>query len=639
MLKRRGLWLVGAVLLVIALVSWRASEQSAPAAEVPFSVLTRRLLEPSPLLPAVPLQIQTSTTGPAEFRGQWKDGARFASTGVVSERFLEQLSAANVDYEIVTPSDGGVWRGLLGILPPLVLVGLFLLLLRSLKGGGGQAMNFRNSTHKRLNESQRKTTFADVAGIEEARSEVEEIVAFLINPPRFTRLGGRIPKGVLMMGPPGTGKTLLARAIAGEAGVPFFTISGSDFVEMFVGVGASRVRSLFEQAKQNAPCIIFIDEIDAVGRQRGTGWGGGNDEREQTLNQLLVEMDGFEPNGGVIIMAATNRPDVLDPALLRAGRFDRRMVIPAPDVNGRFGILQVHTRKTPLAADVDLRVIARGTTGFVGAELSNLVNEAALLAARADKDQIDMRDLEMARDKVLMGPERRSMTISAREKRVMAFRQAGHALVGKLLAGMDPIHKVTIIPHGDALGITQQLPSEDRLSMSEESAQGQLAFALAGRVAEALVFGQVTTGPADQLEAAATLARRMVCEWGMSRRVGPLSLGAHQPLFPGAPAGRSEYAEETAVEIDAEVRRLILSNEERARAIVSGNRDALNRIAEALLALETIDGAELDVLLAGGKIVREALPVQRPPVPSGDVPSGTARPALSPLALPDPAKA
>jgi cell division protease FtsH len=411
-----------------------------------------------------------------------------------------------------------------------------------------------------------------------------------------------------MMGPPGTGKTLLARAIAGEAKVPFFSISGSDFVEMFVGVGASRVRSLFEQGKSHAPCIIFIDEIDAVGRQRGLGIGGGSDEREQTLNQLLVEMDGFEPAGGVIVMAATNRPDVLDPALLRAGRFDRRMVIPAPDVNGRFGILAVHTRGTPLGPDVDLRVIARGTTGLVGAELSNLVNEAALLAARDDKDALDMRDFELARDKVLMGPERRSMTISAKERRVMAFRQAGHALVGKLVPDTDPIHKVTIIPRGDALGLTQQLPAEDIVTLSQEAAEGQIAISLGGRAAEELIFGQITTGSARDIEVATSLARQMTCEWGMSRAIGPLALSGSRPGWRGTRLGRYAHAEQMAIEIDAEVRRLVHENHERARQIVRENLDKLHLIAQALLELETIDGVEVDLLLAGGKIARPALP-------------------------------
>jgi cell division protease FtsH len=615
LLKRYWLLAVAALILGEALVNWRGSSRSAPPpAELPFSALTQRL-ERTPQSLAGPLQIFTGTSSVVELRGQWKDGAPFVSTGAVSERFLDRLSAANIPYEIIEPAGDGPWHGLLrALLPPVVLVVLLLFFLRWLKGGAGQAMNLRNSKAKRWTESSRQTTFADVAGIEEARGELEEIVAFLTNPTRFTRLGGRIPKGVLMMGPPGTGKTLLARAIAGEAGVPFFSISGSEFVEMFVGVGASRVRSLFEQGKKSAPCIIFIDEIDAVGRQRGVGLGGGSDEREQTLNQLLVEMDGFESNEGVIIMAATNRPDVLDPALLRPGRFDRRLVISPPDVNGRFQILEVHTRKVPLARDVDLRVIARGTTGFVGAELSNLVNEAALLAARGDKVALDMHDFEMARDKVLMGPERRSMSISVNEKRVMAFRQAGHALVGKLTTGGDPIHKVTIIPHGEAMGLTQQLPTEDHLSLSEQGAQDRIAFALAGRVAEELVFGRVSTGSAQDIEEATALARRMVCEWGMSPLLGPISLSG---VSAGGAVTRREHAGQIAHQVDGEVHRLLAANEARARELVSGNLERLNRIAHALLEFETLDGAELDVVMAGGTITRPPLPPPRRRVEAG----------------------
>jgi cell division protease FtsH len=620
LVRKHWILLAATIVMIAATSLWRTRAQEPPPAQVPFSLLTQRLRQSPQLLSPAMLEIRTSTNGPAEFRGQWQGGVRFVSTGVVSERLLDELIAANIGYELVEASQGGTWRNLLAaILPPLVMLALFLLFLRSLKGGSNQAMSFRNSTAKRSSDSHRNTTFADVAGIDEARSEVEELVAFLTNPDKFTRLGGRIPKGVLMMGPPGTGKTLLARAIAGEAGVPFFSISGSDFVEMFVGVGASRVRSLFEDGKKNAPCIIFIDEIDAVGRQRGLGLGGGNDEREQTLNQLLVEMDGFESSEGVIIMAATNRVDVLDPALLRAGRFDRRLVIPAPDVNGRFDILTVHTRKTPLAPDVDLRVIARGTTGFVGAELSNLVNEAALLAAREDKDALGMHHFELARDKVRMGPERRSMVISPTERRAMAFRQAGHALVGKLTGGADPVHKVTIIPHGDALGLTQLLPTEDRWSLTEEAAQDQIAFSLAGRAAEEVVFGQVTTGPAHDLKVANELARRMVCEWGMSRRLGPISFGG-------------DHAEQAAAQIDDEVRRLLAHNEQRARDIVRENLGKLNGIAQALLELETIDAAELDVLMAGGRITRAVLPARR-----GEPQSTDPDRASAPLGLPVPA--
>jgi cell division protease FtsH len=480
-------------------------------------------------------------------------------------------------------------------------------------------MSFGKSKAKLLSENQRKMTFADVAGIEEAKDEVEEIIAFLKDPKKFTRLGGRIPKGVLMMGPPGTGKTLLARAIAGEAGVPFFSISGSDFVEMFVGVGASRVRDLFEQGKKNAPCIIFIDEIDAVGRHRGAGLGGGHDEREQTLNQLLVEMDGFESNEGVILIAATNRPDVLDPALLRPGRFDRRIVVPRPDVRGRTGILAVHTKKTPLAPGVDLDIIARGTPGFSGADLENLVNEAALLAARNDKSQLDMHDFEMAKDKVLMGPERRSMIISDKEKRNTAFHEAGHALVAKLMKHADPVHKVTIIPRGRALGLTQSLPAEDRLSMSADAANDTIAMAMGGRIAEEVIFGQLTTGAASDIQSATDLARKMVCDWGMSEKLGPLHFGRREgEVFLGRDFGDStkEYSEQTAVDIDSEVRKIVTANYDRAKKVIVDNLDRLKLLAEALLEYETVDGAEIDVIWSGQKLNRTLSPAATATAPS-----------------------
>jgi cell division protease FtsH len=475
-------------------------------------------------------------------------------------------------------------------------------------------MSFGKSKARMLSDSQNKVTFADVAGVEEAKDEVEEIIAFLKDPKKFTKLGGRIPKGVLMMGPPGTGKTLLARAIAGEAGVPFFSISGSDFVEMFVGVGASRVRDLFEQGKKNAPCIIFIDEIDAVGRHRGAGLGGGHDEREQTLNQLLVEMDGFESNEGVILIAATNRPDVLDPALLRPGRFDRRIVVPRPDVKGREGILKVHARRVPLDGQVDLQIIAKGTPGFSGADLESLVNEAALLAARNDKDKVDMRDFEEAKDKVLMGPERKSMVISEREKRTTAYHEAGHALVAKLLPGSDPVHKVTIIPRGPALGVTQQLPVEDRLSYTKAWAENRIAIMLGGRIAEELIFGQMTTGAGNDIEKATELARKMVCEWGMSERMGPLTFGKkEEQIFLGREfAQHQDYSEETARAIDAEVKRIIMDGYQHAHKALSENIELLKKIAEALLEHETIDGEDIDTVLGGGTITRRPPPPLRP---------------------------
>jgi cell division protease FtsH len=470
-------------------------------------------------------------------------------------------------------------------------------------------MSFGKSKAKLLSDHQNRVTFKDVAGVEEAKDEVEEIIAFLKDPKKFTRLGGRIPKGVLMMGPPGTGKTLLARAIAGEAGVPFFSISGSDFVEMFVGVGASRVRDLFEQGKKNAPCIIFIDEIDAVGRHRGAGLGGGHDEREQTLNQLLVEMDGFESNDGVIIIAATNRPDVLDPALLRPGRFDRRIVVARPDLRGRMGILAVHTRKVPMGV-VDLEVIARGTPGFSGADLEFLVNEAALTAARRDKDKVEMDDFDEAKDKVLMGPERRSMFISDKEKRTTAVHEAGHALMTKLVGEeADPVHKVTIIPRGRALGVTQQLPPEDRLNMTREFALNQIAILMGGRVAEEIVFAKKTTGAGNDIERATELARSMVTEWGMSDEFGPLNFSAgKQEVFLGRDFSTStQHSEDTSKRIDAEIRRIVTSEYDRAKQMLVARRGDLEHVAEMLLEYETLDGDDIDVLLRGGKI--ERLPV------------------------------
>jgi cell division protease FtsH len=499
------------------------------------------------------------------------------------------------------------WSGaIVTILPTVFLLVMFYLFMRQLQAGGGKAMSFGKSRARLLNEAQNKVTFADVAGIDEAKDELEEIIAFLKDPKKFQKLGGRIPKGVLMMGPPGTGKTLLAKAIAGEAGVPFFSISGSDFVEMFVGVGASRVRDLFEQGKKHAPCIIFIDEIDAVGRHRGAGLGGGHDEREQTLNQLLVEMDGFESNEGVIIVAATNRPDVLDPAILRPGRFDRRIVVNRPDVRGREGILRVHTKKVPLGQDVDLDILARGTPGFVGADLENLVNEAALLAARQDKDLVSMSDFEMAKDKVLMGAERRSMVISDEERKTTAFHEAGHALVATLLAkNADPVHKVTIIPRGPALGVTQQLPKEDRLSMSRDFAMARLAVLMGGRVAEEIVFGQFTTGAGNDIKQASGLARRMVTEFGMSELIGPIAYGSDEEnVFLGRDftSRRRDYSETVANQIDDEVRKFILDAHAEAHRLLTEQREILERLATALLERETLDAEEVDAIVGGREL-------------------------------------
>jgi cell division protease FtsH len=485
--------------------------------------------------------------------------------------------------------------------PLLLLVGIWIFFMRQMQMGGGKAMSFGKSRAKLLTESQGKITFEDVAGIEEAKEELQEIIAFLKEPKKFTALGGKIPKGVLLVGPPGTGKTLLARAVAGEAGVPFFSISGSDFVEMFVGVGASRVRDLFLQGKKSAPCIIFIDEIDAVGRHRGAGLGGGHDDREQTLNQLLVEMDGFESNEGVILIAATNRPDVLDPALLRPGRFDRQVVVPRPDVKGREQILLVHAKKVPLTPEVDLAVIARGTPGFSGADLANLVNEAALLAARHDKTSVDPQDFDAAKDKVLMGAERRSMVISDEEKNSTAYHEAGHTLVAKMVPGSDPIHKVSIIPRGRALGVTMQLPIEDKHSYNRESLLGRIAVLMGGRAAEELIFNTFTTGAGNDIERATEMARKMVCEWGMSDLMGPVSLGKKdESIFLGRDmAMHKNFSEETAVKIDEEIKRIVDESYTRAITILRDNADSLHKLSNCLVEKENLTGAEVDDIIAG----------------------------------------
>ena len=496
--------------------------------------------------------------------------------------------------------------------PLLLLIGVWIFFMRQMQSGGGKAMAFGKSRAKLLTEAQGKITFEDVAGVDEAKEELEEIIQFLKDPKKFTKLGGRIPKGVLLVGPPGTGKTLLARAIAGEAGVPFFSISGSDFVEMFVGVGASRVRDLFVQGKKNAPCIIFIDEIDAVGRHRGAGLGGGHDEREQTLNQLLVEMDGFESNEGVILIAATNRPDVLDPALLRPGRFDRQVVVPRPDVKGREAILKVHTKKTPLAHSVDLAVIARGTPGFSGADLSNVVNEAALLAARKEKNTVEMQDFDDAKDKVLMGVERRSMVISEEEKKNTAYHEAGHTLVAKLIPGTDPVHKVSIIPRGRALGVTMQLPIEDKHSYSRESLINRIAVLMGGRAAEEIIFSTMTTGAGNDIERATEIARKMVCEWGMSARLGPVSFGKKdEHIFLGREmASHKDYSEATAVEIDAEIRKIVDENYSRVLQLLSANIDVLHKLSGELIDKESLSGEDVDRIITG------AVP-EETPAPAG----------------------
>ena len=550
-----------------------------------------------------------------DIHGETREDTQFIVYGPIQEELQEQLAAmaaqaasAEVKQD---PAFTFVYKQqekdtllqsiIISWLPMLVLFAIFFIFMRQIQSGGGKAMSFGKSKAKLLSENNKKVTFDDIAGVEEAKEELEEIIQFLRDPKKFTRLGGRIPKGVLLMGPPGTGKTLLARGVAGEAGVPFFSISGSDFVEMFVGVGASRVRDLFEQGKKNAPCIIFIDEIDAVGRHRGAGLGGGHDEREQTLNQLLVEMDGFESNEGVILIAATNRPDVLDPALLRPGRFDRRVVVNRPDVRGREQILKVHTKRVPIDNDVDLATLARGCPGFSGADLENLVNEAALLAARRSREVVTMVDFEDAKDKVLMGSERRSMIISESERRTTAYHEAGHALVARLLPGTDPVHKVTIIPRGRALGLTQQLPTEDRLSMTREFANNRIAILMGGRVAEELIFDQITTGAGNDIERATDIARRMVCEWGMSESLGPLTFGKKdEQIFLGREINQHrDYSEDTAISIDREVKRFVMGGYETATRLVQEHVDELKALAEALLERESLGAEEVDMLLRG----------------------------------------
>ena len=529
-------------------------------------------------------------------------GAKFRIQGNVSEKGFELLQEKGIIPDYV--NEESLWLTfLLNLLPTLIFLGFLIFFLRQMQIGGGKVFSFGKSK-ARLISDQKKATFKDVAGVEEAKEELKEIVEFLKNPRKFTRLGGRIPKGVLLIGSPGTGKTLLARAVAGEAKAPFFTISGSDFVEMFVGVGASRVRDLFVEGKKHAPCVIFVDEIDAVGRHRGAGMGGGHDEREQTLNQLLVEMDGIESHVGIIMIAATNRPDVLDPALLRPGRFDRRVVVNVPDLKGRHEILKVHTRKVPLARHVDLKKIARGTPGFSGADLENLINESALMAARFSKEQIEMQDIEKAKDKVIMGRERRSMVISEKDKEITAYHEAGHTLVGKKLPNLDPVHKVTIIPRGMALGLTQTLPKEDTLNLSKSKAENTLAFLFGGRAAEELIFKDYTTGAGNDIEKATELARRMVCEWGMSEKLGPLALEKREnPVFLGMQYSQGrEYSEAKAMEVDQEIHRLISTAHKQALKILKDNKMTLDIMAKALLKYETITGEEVDMIVKGADL-------------------------------------
>jgi cell division protease FtsH len=563
-------------------------------------------------------EVVKTTNGDYEFHGELKEAMQLRIEGRMREvkHFVTKLGVVDSETEKYWESksiewtyesgENSLWIMLMSILPWILLFGIFIFFMRRMQMGGsrGGLFSFGKSKAKLLNENHPKVTFKDVAGTDEAKEELEEIIEFLKEPTRFQKLGGKIPRGVLLLGPPGTGKTLLARAVAGEAEVPFFSISGADFVEMFVGVGASRVRDLFEQAKKNAPCIVFIDEMDAVGRQRGAGVGGGHDEREQTLNQLLVEMDGFEQNNGVIIIAATNRPDVLDPALLRPGRFDRQVVVDRPDVKGREGILKVHTREIPLGDDVDLKILARGTPGFSGADIANIVNEAALLAARRDSDKVTMYDFENAKDKVMMGIERKSMVISDKEKELTAYHEMGHALVGKMLANSDPVHKVTIIPRGRALGVTSYLPVEDTHSWAQDYIESKIVTLLAGRAAEKIVFDKYTSGAANDLDRATKLAKKMVCDWGMSDALGPVHYNnQHEEVFLGREITQSrDHSEKTAQEIDSEVRRILTKSNDKATEILLENIDLLHRTSKILLEREVLEGEELDIIIRGEEL-------------------------------------
>ncbi|WP_342374446.1 ATP-dependent zinc metalloprotease FtsH [Myxococcus stipitatus] len=607
--KTIGLWVI-LIVLFVAFYNF-FSQSNDPVQEPSFTQLLTKVEEK---------KVKEVAVKGNTYSGKFVDTSeKFRTTGPAPDAaMLNQLRNNGVDVKYEREEQNSLWLTILGQWMPVVFLFLFFIFfMRQLQGGSGKAMTFGKSKAKLLSESHNKVTFADVAGVDECKEELEEIVAFLKDPKKFTKLGGRIPKGVLMMGPPGTGKTLLARAVAGEAGVPFFSISGSDFVEMFVGVGASRVRDLFEQGKKNAPCIIFIDEIDAVGRHRGAGLGGGHDEREQTLNQLLVEMDGFESNDGVILIAATNRPDVLDPALQRPGRFDRRIVVPRPDLKGRLGVLKVHTRRVPLAPEVDLEVIARGTPGMTGADLENLVNESALMAARQNKERVDLSDFEAAKDKVFMGPERRSMIMTEKEKKNTAVHEAGHALLAKLLPGCDPLHKVTIIPRGQALGVTWSLPTEDKVNGYKKQMLDQISMAMGGRIAEELLFNEMSSGAANDIERATETARAMVCRWGMSEKLGPLAFGKSDgEVFLGRDFNSSkDYSEDTARQIDAEVRSIVVGCYERGRNLLTENLEALKRVSDALVEYETLDAEDVNILLQGGQLTRERPPprVNAPP--------------------------
>ncbi|MCA0318144.1 MAG: ATP-dependent zinc metalloprotease FtsH [Proteobacteria bacterium] len=603
--RNLALWVIIVLLLLALFTLFQNPQQRAGSSDLPFSQF---------LAEADGGRVRDVTIQGPELTGHFTDGRTFQTYAPPFPGLTQRLVDKGVQVQARAPGEQVPWfvALLAQWFPVLLLIGLWIFMSRQIQGAGGKAMGFGKSKAKLLTEAHGRVTFEDVAGIDEAKQDLQEIVEFLRDPQKFQRLGGRIPRGVLLVGPPGTGKTLTAKAVAGEANVPFFTISGSDFVEMFVGVGASRVRDMFEQAKKNAPCIIFIDEIDAVGRHRGAGLGGGNDEREQTLNQLLVEMDGFEPNEGIIIIAATNRPDVLDPALLRPGRFDRQIVVPNPDVNGREKILRVHVRKVPLAPDVDLKIIARGTPGFSGADLMNLVNEAALLAARRGKRMVTMSDLEDAKDKVMMGAERRSMAMSEEEKKLTAYHEAGHAVVGLNVPAGLPVHKATIIPRGRALGMVKFLPEGDRYSMKYKEYTSHLAVAMGGRVAEEITFGKenVTSGAVGDIDQATKMARAMVTRMGFSEELGMVAYGDNQEeVFLGMSMGRQQsISESTAQKIDKEVKRLVQEGYEEAKRILTENHEQFIKVAEALLEYETLSGDEIKDLLAGKAPVRDSEP-------------------------------
>jgi cell division protease FtsH len=631
-LKSLVFWMI---LVVIGLLVWNLSTQfQKPATVLTFSDFMNQVANE---------QIATVTITGTEVSGTFKNDVEGKGFRLTVPEQYEGLANTLIEKNVVVtakPASTSPWSLLLTTWAPILLmIGFWIFIMRQMQSGGNKALSFGKSKAKLSSSAQKKVTFKDVAGVDEAKDELQEIIDFLREPQKFQKLGGRIPKGVLLMGPPGTGKTLMARAVAGEANVPFFSISGSDFVEMFVGVGASRVRDLFEQGKKNAPCIVFIDEIDAVGRHRGAGLGGGHDEREQTLNQLLVEMDGFESNEGVILVAATNRPDVLDPALLRPGRFDRRIVVNRPDVKGREGILAVHTKKIPMSDDVDVAILARGTSGFSGADLANLVNEAALNAARYNQKAVRMNDFEFAKDKVLMGAERRSMIISENEKRVTAIHEAGHAVLAVMLPHADPIHKVTIIPRGMALGLTQQLPIDEKHNYSREYLEDQIAILLGGRIAEEITIGSITTGAGNDLERATDLARRMVCEWGMSDAMGPLTFGKkEEQIFLGREiAQHQDYSEDTALRIDQEVKRFVTANYAKAQAILAEHKPRLMEMADALLTRETLDAEQVKRICAGQPLDELPMSGTAPAAASRDVKPAKERPAtgiVPPLTAP-----